>query len=54
MRTHIMIAIMSLVISACASKRDPSSVRAENYPSDQVQQAQMIDAAMSSRGGGPI
>ena len=46
MKTHLMIALIALVVSACASKRDVASVQDEqNY--DQFQHAQMIDGPAS-------
>lgn len=46
MKTHLMIALIALVVSACASKRDVASVQEErNY--DEFQHARMIDGAAS-------
>jgi uncharacterized protein YcfL len=43
MRTHILIALMALVISACASKRDVASSQNDQRNYDETQHAQMID-----------
>lgn len=46
MKTHFLILLIALVVSACASKRDVASVQEErNY--DEFQHAQMIDGAAS-------
>lgn len=47
MRTHIMMALMALIITACASKRDVASVEDPQYQQDQDQHAQMIDGRAS-------
>lgn len=46
MKTHLMISLIALVVSACASKRDIASVQDDqNY--DETQHAQMIDGRAS-------
>jgi hypothetical protein len=46
MKTHLLIATLALVISACASKRDVASVQEEkNY--EELQHARMIDGPAS-------
>jgi hypothetical protein len=46
MKTHFLILLIALVVSACASKRDVASVQEEqNY--DEFQHARMIDGAAS-------
>ena len=47
MRTHILIALTALIISACASKRDIASTQENERNYDRSQHAQMIDGAAS-------
>lgn len=46
MKTHLLIAIMALIVSACASKRDVASVQDERTY-DEEQHARMIDGSAS-------
>lgn len=46
MKTHFLIALIALVVSACASKRDVASVQDEQSY-DAEQHARMIDGASS-------
>lgn len=47
MRTHILIALTALIVTACASKRDVASTQENKRFNDQSQHAQMIDGAAS-------
>lgn len=46
MRTHIILALTALIVTACASKRDIASTNNDQY-TDQTQHAQMIDGNAS-------
>lgn len=47
MRTHILLVLTALIVTACASKRDVASTNTENSNYEQTQHAQMIDGAAS-------
>lgn len=47
MKAHIMIALLALVVSACASKRDIASTPASEQDTNSFQHAQMIDGQAS-------
>ena len=47
MRTHVILAFIGLVLSACASKRDIASTNQDRETVEQTQHAQMIDGQAS-------
>lgn len=47
MKTQILIALMLIVVSSCASKRNVASTQEDQTYYDQTQHAQMIDGAAS-------
>lgn len=47
MKAHIMIAVLALVVSACASNRDIASTPAYEQEANAAQHAQMIDGQAS-------
>ena len=50
MKTHILIGLFAIILSACASKRDIASTTQDENIQEETQHAQMIDAAASGRG----
>ena len=47
MRTHILLVLTALIVTACASKREVASTTEERTNYEQTQHAQMIDGAAS-------
>lgn len=43
MRTHIMTALLALIVTACASRRDVASTPSHDQDYHETQHAQMID-----------
>jgi uncharacterized protein YcfL len=47
MKTHTLITLIALILSACASRRDVASTPAKEQSADSFQHAQMIDGQAS-------
>ncbi len=47
MKAHILIAVLALIVSACASKRDIAGTTANEQDQSSFQHAQMIDGSAS-------
>lgn len=47
MRTHILMILLTLVVTACSSRRDVASTQDPQHEQDQAQHAQMIDGQAS-------
>lgn len=47
MRTHILVVLTALIVSACASKRDVASTQNSDQTNNPTQHAQMFDGASS-------
>jgi hypothetical protein len=51
MRPHILLMLLTLILSACASHRDiAGTTDRSGYNTEQSQHAQLMDAAASARG----
>lgn len=48
MKTHILLAAIALIVTACASHRDLASVPEKTY--SDTQHAQLMESAASARG----
>jgi uncharacterized protein YcfL len=52
MRTHILLALTALIVTACASKREIASTQDSYNQAEQTQHARYSETGASANGGG--